>query len=259
MIPPEIAERIRLPGYPRSAHFDPGWQLDNAMGTNPCWLSEALFEQMRLRPGMRALDLGCGRGVSSIFLAKEYGLQVWAADLWTNPDETWARVREMGLDHAVFPLRGEALTLPFAEAFFDVIVSVDAWHFFGESDDFLSATGRYLKPGGQVGIIGPGLQRELPETLPDDLLPFWQQEFWTFHSADWWRGLWGEAAEFAVNHADVLPDGPELWQRWETICRDAGYPYAPDDLLLLAADDEHYLGFVRVIADKIAPSPSLPA
>jgi cyclopropane fatty-acyl-phospholipid synthase-like methyltransferase len=36
---------------------------------------------MNLQPGMRVLDLGCGRALSSIFLHREFGLQVWAADL----------------------------------------------------------------------------------------------------------------------------------------------------------------------------------
>ena len=41
------------------------------------------FNATGLEPGMRVLDLGCGKGLSSIFLAKEFGVQVWAADLWT--------------------------------------------------------------------------------------------------------------------------------------------------------------------------------
>jgi ubiquinone/menaquinone biosynthesis C-methylase UbiE len=41
------------------------------MGPNPLWLTEWLCELMDLRPGMRVLDLGCGRAPSSIFLAFE--------------------------------------------------------------------------------------------------------------------------------------------------------------------------------------------
>jgi cyclopropane fatty-acyl-phospholipid synthase-like methyltransferase len=35
----------------------------------------------------RVLDLGSGKGSTSVFLAKEYGVQVWAADLWIEPSE----------------------------------------------------------------------------------------------------------------------------------------------------------------------------
>jgi cyclopropane fatty-acyl-phospholipid synthase-like methyltransferase len=36
---------------------------------------------------MRVLDLGCGRAATSIFLRREFGVQVWATDLWTNASE----------------------------------------------------------------------------------------------------------------------------------------------------------------------------
>ncbi len=38
-------------------------------------------------PGLRVLDLGCGRASSSIFLCREFGVQVWAADLWFSASE----------------------------------------------------------------------------------------------------------------------------------------------------------------------------
>ena len=69
--------------FPRSAKYNREWVLASVSGAaNPLWLSEWLTEAMDLRPGMRVLDLGCGRGVSSIFLCREFGVQVWATDLW---------------------------------------------------------------------------------------------------------------------------------------------------------------------------------
>lgn len=32
-------------------------------------------------------DLGSGQGLTSVFLAKEYGLKVYATDLWSNSEE----------------------------------------------------------------------------------------------------------------------------------------------------------------------------
>jgi cyclopropane fatty-acyl-phospholipid synthase-like methyltransferase len=45
------------------------------------WLTEWLAEALDLRPGMRVLDLGCGRAMSSVFLRREFGVQVWASIL----------------------------------------------------------------------------------------------------------------------------------------------------------------------------------
>ena len=57
------------------------------MGPHVLWLAESLSEVFEFKPGMRVLDLGCGRAVSSIFLAQEFGVTVWAADYWIKPSE----------------------------------------------------------------------------------------------------------------------------------------------------------------------------
>jgi cyclopropane fatty-acyl-phospholipid synthase-like methyltransferase len=46
------------------------------MGPNVLWLTEFVCEAMDLRAGMRVLDLGCGKALSSIFLAREFAVQV---------------------------------------------------------------------------------------------------------------------------------------------------------------------------------------
>jgi cyclopropane fatty-acyl-phospholipid synthase-like methyltransferase len=46
------------------------------MGPHALWLLEWLAPALgldRLRPGARVLDLGCGRAMTSVFLAREYG------------------------------------------------------------------------------------------------------------------------------------------------------------------------------------------
>jgi cyclopropane fatty-acyl-phospholipid synthase-like methyltransferase len=68
-------------------------------GANALWLTEWLAVAKDLRPGMRVLDLGCGRGSSSIFLHREFGVQVWATDLWFSASENMQRIRDTGVGH----------------------------------------------------------------------------------------------------------------------------------------------------------------
>ena len=77
-------------------------------GANPLWLAEWLAERLVLKPGMKVLDLGCGRAASSIFLCREYGLQIWATDLWFNVSENFNRIRDAGVQSNVFPLHADA-------------------------------------------------------------------------------------------------------------------------------------------------------
>ncbi len=59
---------------------------ENMMGPNALMMIEELAESLKLEKGMRVLDLGCGKGLTSIFLAKEYGVTVFATDLWIRRD-----------------------------------------------------------------------------------------------------------------------------------------------------------------------------
>ncbi|WP_181454730.1 SAM-dependent methyltransferase [Paenibacillus dendritiformis] len=60
-------------------------------GSAPLWLLEELCDHMELSPGMKVLDMGCGKGLPSVFLAKEYGVTVFANDLWISATENLRR------------------------------------------------------------------------------------------------------------------------------------------------------------------------
>jgi SAM-dependent methyltransferase len=122
--PARFVELSAHSDYPRTSAYDPAWVFLNHMGPNVLWLTEWLARALELEPGMRVLDLGCGTGISSIFLAREFGVQVWASDLWIPPDDNWKRVAETDVADRVFPISVEAHTLPFAAGFFDAIVSI---------------------------------------------------------------------------------------------------------------------------------------
>src|SRR5215472_11186351 len=117
----ELKDLLTIEEFPRSASYDPVWMLENLMGPNAIWLVEALSQVMDLPPGMCMLDLGCGKAASSIFLAREFGLQVWATDLWVNASDNRQRICAANLQQQVFPIHAEAHALPFAHSFFDAL------------------------------------------------------------------------------------------------------------------------------------------
>ncbi len=243
-------------GYPRAATYDPRWVMQHLMGPNVLWLTEALTQHMALSPGMRVLDLGCGKALSSIFLAKEFGVQVWANDLWISAAENFARIDAAGLADRVFPIHAEAHALPYADGFFDAIVSMDAYHYFGTDDLYIGAITRFLKPGGQIGVISPGLVAEFGENVPAHLMPYWEWEFCSFHSPAWWRAHWRKSGRVDVEHADLQPDGWRLWLRWHELCKTHGYSYSDSEAEMLRIDAGRNLGFTRIVARK--PAAQLP-
>jgi len=60
------------------SRYDPDWVIDGQMGPNALWLAEWLSTALDLQPGMRVLDLGCGKAMTSVFWAREFDLRVYA-------------------------------------------------------------------------------------------------------------------------------------------------------------------------------------
>ncbi|MGC4043961.1 MAG: methyltransferase domain-containing protein [Armatimonas sp.] len=251
-----LASRLNLPAYTRSAAYNPRWVLENLMGPNPLWLAEALVQHMDLKPGMRVLDMGCGKAITSIFLAQEFGVEVWATDLWVPPTENWGRIQQTEVSGRVFPIYAEAHALPFAEEFFDALVSMDAYHYFGTSDLYLSSYSRLVKPGGQIGIIVPGLATEFTDHLPEHIAPYWQSDFWSFHSPTWWRNHWQRSGRVEVELADLLPEGWRHWLLWNEVCLEYGFTpeqfqeWVIKEAEMLRTDAGRNLGFTRVVAHR---------
>ena len=250
----ELNARLNKPRFPRSSRYDGRWILDNMMGPHVLWLAEHLSQVLELKPGMRVLDLGCGKAISSIFLAKEFGVQVVAADLWIAPTENARRIEEAGVAASVVPVHAEAHALPFAEDSFDAIVSFDAYHYFGTDDLYLGTILKFLKPGGRLGIVVPGLAHEIVD-VPEAIKPFWEWDFCAFHSPEWWRRHWAKTGLVTVETADGMEDGHALWLEWCQISAELSEGFhkksSADGVAMLRVDTEKLFGFTRLVARKV--------
>jgi hypothetical protein len=115
-----------------------------------------------------------------------------------------------------------------------------------------------LRPGGQVGIVVPGLMREfegqvaeyLTRTLPSGGR-FWDPgECFSFHTAAWWRRLWEQTELVEVELADSLADGWRHWLQFEQAKAAVGTSRHDDEIPALSADRGRHLGFVRMVAAR---------
>jgi len=141
---------------------------------------------------MCVLDLGCGLALSSVFLAREYGVKVWAIDNFFPPTENFNLIKEFGLVDRVFPLSCDARSLPFPEAFFDCVVIVNSYYYFGTDDKYLPYLAKFLKENGEIGISDICFKKEIetiehvPSYLRGDFAHYWQH----IHSLRWWINKW---------------------------------------------------------------------
>ena len=207
-------------------------------GPNCTILIEELCEKMTLKPGMRILDMGCGAGFTSIILAKEFDVTVFANDLWFKATDNYKRFVKAGVSDKVFPIQAEAHNLPYADNFFDAVISIDSYHYYGTDECYFGDHfARLVKKGGQFGIVNPGLTREFENGLPEAMKPFWEPNMYSWHGAEWWKKMWDKSGLVDVTYANEIPDGKEIWR-------------ATADEELHNADKERYLTLVMMTAIK---------
>jgi cyclopropane fatty-acyl-phospholipid synthase-like methyltransferase len=126
-----------------------------------------------LEPGMRVLDLGCGHAISSIFLAREFGVTVWAVDRAIDPTANYERIAAMGCADRVFPLRVDVRALPLPHGYFDAALALDSYLYYGTDERFLPFLARHLKVGAYLGVVDACFCREIDsaDQLPPTVAP----------------------------------------------------------------------------------------
>lgn len=255
---PEINQAFSLVNnerFPRSNKYDPMWAIENQMGPNALWLMEWLCEKMDFKPGMRVLDLGCGKAITSIFLAKEFGVKVYAADLWMDPDHNWTRVTAAGCADLVCPVKCEAHAIPFAGGFFDAVTCIDAYQYFGTDELYLDYLSRFVRTGGQVGVVVAGLTVPFESGVPEHLTrvrptgkAFWEDSCRSFKTAEFWRNLWAGNGKVKDVSVDTQEEGWKLWRDFEIAIELSGKGIFPSEAEALTEDAGRYLGFHRLVA-----------
>ena len=101
----------------------------------------------------------------------------------------------------------------------------------------------------------PGLTAELDDGLPEHLEPYWEPDFWAFHSPPWWQRLWSRSGVVGDVRADFLADGWRDWLDWSrAVLATTDNPTArrlvPREVSMLEADTGRHLGFTRVTARR---------
>jgi cyclopropane fatty-acyl-phospholipid synthase-like methyltransferase len=241
--------------YPKTEKYDQKWISENWMGPNPLWLLEELCKHLDLRPGMKVLDMGCGKGLTSVFLAKEFGVTVFANDLWISATDNLRRFEEAGVADKVFPIHAEAHALPYANGFFDAAISIDSYHYYGADEYYFPCIfSKLVKSDGHFGIVAPGFTKDFEKGYPDTLENFWCGEMFTFKSGAWWRKLWEKTGIVEITACYDYPDTKELWMpyaQWDRAHNpqqkeEIGF----DDVEFLNADINNDLALIIMTARK---------
>jgi len=235
--------------YVKSEKYNTPALQAKIMGPNPIKLEEELLLDHQIPAHAVVCDLGSGQGLTSVFLAKEYGFTVYAADLWSDPAENRAFFDAMGLDRRqIIPVKADATNLPFEKNFFDAVVSTDSYNYFGRDERYLDdKLLPFVKPGGLVYIAIPGMKRDCHDHLPEELLLSWTPEQLDYmHDVDYWRGIVSQCRGAEVLSMREMESNDEVWADW--LAQDN--EYAVGDRRSMEAGGGKYLNFIAIVLRK---------
>lgn len=235
--------------YVKSEKYNTPALQAKIMGPNPIKLEEELLLDHQIPAHAVVCDLGSGQGLTSVFLAKEYGFTVYAADLWSDPAENRAFFDAMGLDRRqIIPVKADATDLPFEKNFFDAVVSTDSYNYFGRDERYLDdKLLPFVKPGGLVYIAIPGMKRDCHDHLPEELLLSWTPEQLDYmHDVDYWRGIVSQCRGAEVLSVGEMESNEEVWADW--LAQDN--EYAVGDRKSMEAGGGKYLNFIAIVLRK---------
>ena len=235
--------------YSLSEKYNTPELMAKIMGPNPVKLEEELLTGHLIPAGSVVCDLGSGQGLSSVFLAKEYGFTVYAADLWSDPENNRSFFREMGLsDEQIIPIKADATDLPFEAEFFDAIVSTDSYNYFGRDPEFLDRKLLpFVKRGGYVYISIPGMKQDCHGNLPSELLLSWTPEQMDYmHDVSYWRNMVSRSQCAEIIEVCEMESNEEVWRDWLVQENE----YAIGDRKSMEAGGGKYLNFIKIVLRK---------
>lgn len=112
-----------------------------------------LARAARVDPTKRVLDVGCGVGGTSRCLAREFGCHITGIDLTDEYCRAAAMLSDRtGLAELVDYRQGDATSLPFPDASFDIVWTEHAAMNIPDKPKLYREMHRVLKPGGTLAI-----------------------------------------------------------------------------------------------------------
>ena len=235
--------------YPKSEKYMGNDYMKYIMGPNPLKLCEELLAEHRIPAGARVMDLGSGEGLTSAFLAKEYGFTVYAADLWSEPESHYPLFEQFGLSREqCIPVKADANDLPFEREFFDSVVCVDSYNYFGRDPAYLDEKLLpFVKSGGWIYAAVTGMKQDCHDNIPEVLLRSWNAEQLDYiHDAQYWRNMVSQSRDCEVVSVHEMQSNAEVWADWLKQENE----YAVGDRATMEHGGLDYMNFVAIVLRK---------
>jgi len=150
-----LSSDLELNACCASAYSHPAarYLLGDSLHPGGLALTEKLASQLELSGESRVLDVGCGPGATSLFLAEKYGAAVTGVTLEeAGAAELQSRATEQGLDEQIDVITGDIATVALNLAKFDAAIAECVVSIFEDKPAILQRVFDAMRPGGRLAI-----------------------------------------------------------------------------------------------------------
>ena len=132
--------------------------------------------------------------------------------------------------------------------YFDAVISVDSYNYFGRDKSYLDdKLLPHIKGGGYVYIAIPGMKKDCHDNLPPELLLSWTPEQMDYmHDVKFWAELVSASKLCDVIEVAEMQSNDEVWADWLRQENE----YAVGDRKSMEAGAGKYLNFIKIILRK---------
>ena len=224
---------------------------DRFVGRYSPHLARAMRDAAAVRPGQRALDVGCGSGALVAALAEVLGAENVAG---VDPSEPFVEATRAKVPRARIVV-GPAESLPFADGEFDATLSQLVVNFLADPEQGIAEMSRVTRPGGVVAgcVWDYAGEMTMLRTFwdaaaaldPEGATPLMEAHTMRFSRPEELGELWRNAGLEAVDLSPLVveasyADFEDLWAPFPTGVGPAGaYAASLDDQPRAALHDEY--------------------
>ena len=149
----DVVTRFYEFGWGATFHFSPR-RPGESLKASQRRHDEGLGKLLRLRPGMRVADVGCGVGGPLVNIAEATGASITGINFNTRQVERGrVRARRAGLENTCDFLYADYMDVPLPEGTFDAMYSFEAICHAPDKERAFRELHRLLKPGAEAAIV----------------------------------------------------------------------------------------------------------
>lgn len=114
-----------------------------------------LINALKLKAGMRVLEVGAGSGQVAAILAKYWGVSVITLEPWESLKVIQDFAAEQGVGNDVLAMNTNAKHMPFPDESFDAVFGIGSFFMIDEREQALKEIIRVTRKAGYIGIAEP--------------------------------------------------------------------------------------------------------